>query len=490
MSLSSALLTAQSSLSATSKQTALISKNIAGASDPNYVKRTASLVSGAYGSVYVNVSRSADEALLTRYIQTNSQSASSNILTTGLNRLSSLYSADDYSGSPAALIGDLRDALQTYAAQPGQSTTAGDTVVDKAVGLANALNEGTSQIQTLRADADADIAASVDSINDLLAKFEQVNSSIVNGTRSGADVSDFLDQRDSILKQLSGEIGITTMSRADNDMVIFAETGVTLFEKTARKVSFEPTVAFATGTSGNNVYVDGVPLSHSTFEQPYGTGRLSGLLQLRDQVAPDYQSQLDEIARSLVTLFSETDQTSSGLPAITGLFSYSGSPDVPADGTLLPGIAGTIRISSAYIRSEGGSSELLRDGGGPDNDPAYVYNSENSAGFSDRLQQLIGSIGEPRSYDPAAGGGTNLSVIDYSSASTSWLEGKRQTASANKDYNSTVSSRAEQALSNASGVDINEEMALLLQLEQSFQASSRVLSTVGSMLDDLLAAVR
>ncbi|RCS23988.1 flagellar hook-associated protein FlgK [Phyllobacterium salinisoli] len=470
MSLSSALLTAQSSLKATSKQTALASRNIAGSSDPNYVKRTGSLVSGAHGSVYVNVGRSADEALLTRYIQANSLNASSSTLATGLGRLSALYSADDYSGSPAALIGDLRDALQIYATQPGQSTTAGDSVVDKAVALAKALNEGTAQVQKLRADADADIANSVDNVNELLAKFEEVNSRIVNGTRSGDDISDFLDQRDSLLKQLSGEIGITTMTRADNDMVIFAETGVTLFEKTARKVSFEPTTAFAAGTGGNNVYVDGVPLSHSTFEQPYGTGRLSGLLQLRDQIAPQYQNQLDEIARGLIDIFSEEGGQ-------TGLFSSSGSFSEP-------GIAGKVHVPSEYIRSEGGSSELLRDGHGD------IYNPDNASGFSGRLQQLIGLVAEKRSFDSAVGGGTNLSIIDYSSASTSWLESQRKAAADSESYNSTVSSRAEQALSNATGVDINEEMALLLQLEQSFQASSRVLSTVGSMLDDLLNAVR
>ncbi|MCE3543813.1 hypothetical protein LXJ56_26915, partial [Escherichia coli] len=70
-------------------------------------------------------------------------------------------------------------------------------------------------------------------------------------TRSGADVSDFLDQRDGLLKQISGEIGITTMVRGDNDVVIFAESGVTLFEGSPRKVSFTPTAAFAAGTTGN-----------------------------------------------------------------------------------------------------------------------------------------------------------------------------------------------------------------------------------------------
>lgn len=485
MSLSSALLTAQNSLAAASKKTAVVSRNIAGASDPNYVKRTGSLVSGAYGSLYVHVGRSADQALLTRYIEANSLNASSSTLATGLNRLSSLYSANNYAGSPAALIGDLRDALQTYATQPGQAAT-GDIAVNKAVTLAKALNDGTLETQKLRADADADIASSVDGINEMLARFEDVNNRIVNGTRSGADVSDFLDQRDGLLKELSGEIGITTMVRGDNDMVIFATSGVTLFEKTARNVSFEPTTAFAAGVKGNNVYVDGVPLSHGTFEQPYGTGNLSGLLQLRDQIAPEYQNQLDEIARGLVTLFSETDQSGSGLPAITGLFSYSGSPAVPADGKLVSGIAGTINVSSAYIRSEGGGSERLRDGSGG----AYDYNKDNVTGFSGRLQQLITGVGEKRGFDPAAGAGTSLSIIDYATSSASWLEGERKIAAESKAYNSTVASRADQALSNATGVDINEEMALLLEIEQSFQASSRILSTVGSMLDDLLNAVR
>ncbi|GGA97985.1 flagellar hook protein FlgK [Brucella endophytica] len=469
MSLSSALLTAQNSLAAASKKTAVVSRNIAGASDPNYVRRTSSLVSGAYGSLSVNVGRAANEALLTRYIEANSQTMASDTLAAGLDRLSSLYSANDYAGSPAALIGDLRDALQTYATQPGQGTT-GDMAVNKAVQLAQALNEGTTQIQQLRADADQDIATSVDGINQLLARFEEVNGKIVNGTRSGADVSDYLDQRDAILKDLSGEIGITTMTRSDNDMVIFADNGVTLFEKTARQVSFEPTPGFAPGTSGNNVYVDGVPLSHGTFDQPYGTGRLSGLLQLRDQIAPDYQSQLDEMARGLVGIFSEEGGR-------TGLFSVTGD-------MTKPGAAGTIHVPSDYIRSEGGNPELLRDGHDD------IYNKDNASGFSGRLQQLIGLMGEKRPFDTAAGLGTNLSIVDYSAASSGWLEGKRKIVTENQDYNAIIASRAEEALSNATGVDINEEMALMLEIEQSFSASSRILSTVGAMLDDLLNAVR
>ncbi|WP_019443817.1 flagellar hook-associated protein FlgK, partial [Brucella canis] len=330
MSLSSALLTAKSSLAATSKQTSVVSRNISGAKDADYSRRTASLVSGPYGSLYVGISRSADEAMFNRYIQSNSAASASSTLADGLDRLSALYSADNYSGSPSGLIGDLRDALQTYAASPSNSAL-GDSVVSVAQSLANALNDGTRQVQSLRNDADREIADSVANINDLLAKFEKANQDVVGGTRMGRDVSDYLDQRDALLKQLSGEIGITTMMRGDNDMVIFAENGVTLFETTARKVTFEQSAVLTPGVAGKAVTVDGVPLSHDTFDQPFGTGRLSGLLQLRDQIAPQYQMQLDEIARGLVTVFAESDQTGSS-PDQTGLFSWSGSPALPGGG--------------------------------------------------------------------------------------------------------------------------------------------------------------
>ncbi|MBQ0710506.1 MULTISPECIES: flagellar hook-associated protein FlgK [unclassified Ochrobactrum] len=465
MSLSSALLTAKSSLAATSKQTSVVSRNIAGANDPDYSRRTASLVSGPYGSLYVGISRSADEALFNKFIQSNSTASSSSILAGGLDRLSSLYSADNYSGSPASLIADLRDALQTYAASPSNSAL-GDSVVSVAQSLANALNAGTKQVQSLRNDADREIADSVANINDLLAKFEKVNQEIVGGTRANRDVSDYMDQRDAILKQLSGEIGITTMMRGDNDMVIFAENGVTLFETTARKVSFEQSTVLAPGISGKAVLVDGVPLNHETFDQPYGTGRLSGLLQLRDQIAPQYQMQLDEIARNLVSIFAEGDD---------GLLVWS-DPAGPKN-------AGTIRVSSSYVTSEGGSPTKLRDG------VNGQFNPGGAAGFSDRLRALNEAFSEPMAFDPAAGLAANSSLIDYSASSISWLEGKRQKANSEFSYNATVATQADAALSNANGVDMDTEMALLLDLEHSYQASSRVLTTISAMLDDLLNAV-
>ena len=86
----------------------------------------------------------------------------------------------------------------------------------------------------MRRDADAAIAVAVDRINTLLTRFEAVNNQIVPGTRSGTDVTDYLDTRDQILSELSTEIGIRTVVRGDNDMAVYTDSGITLFDKSAR----------------------------------------------------------------------------------------------------------------------------------------------------------------------------------------------------------------------------------------------------------------
>lgn len=489
MSLTAALNSAQASLAAASKQTAIVSRNITGASDPDYTRRIASLSTSDGGGAKVTVQRQASASLLARYLTASSSSAGASALQNGLDQLSAIYSADNYSASPGALIGNLRDALQLYATQPGDSAT-GDAAVNSAITLANALNDGSTAVQNLRVQADSEISSSVDNLNSLLKNFEGVNNQIVNGTRSGSDVSDYLDQRDSLLKQISSIIGITTMTRADNDTVIFTDGGTTLFETTARTVSFQPTGSYDATTTGNPLYVDGVPVTHSSFSEPYGGGTLSGLFQIRDDYAPTYQSQLDEIARSLVSTFAESDQTGSGLPGVPGLFTYSGAPAMPADGTISAGIAGSIAVNPAFIRSEGGSSTLLRDGGTDPANPAYVWNTTGSASFTDRINSIVNGLSAQQNFDPAAEVQSSVNVIDYASASINWLENQRQTATNDASYQSTVASRSQDALSNATGVNIDEEMTIMLNLEHSYQASARIITAVDDMLSQLLDAVK
>ena len=231
--------------------------------------------------------------------------------------------------------------------------------------LANGLNSASTTVQNVREQADAGIANSVNTINNILSQFTAGQSNRrCRARQTGADITDAVDQRNSLLQQLSNQIGITTVKGANNDVKIYTDSGLTLFDQTPMQVTFQQTPAFTASTQGNAVYVDGVPITASGSPFSVQSGALAGLVSVRDNLAPTYQSQLDQIASGLITDFQETDQSGAQPPpaAQAGLFTNGGSLTVPSTATVTPGLAATIQVASS-VNPTTGNPALLRDGG-------------------------------------------------------------------------------------------------------------------------------
>src|SRR5699024_1643025 len=142
---------------------------------------------------------------------------------------------------------------------------------------ATTLRNASTSVQQTRAAADAAMVESVAHINELLGKFEMLNNDIVRGTRTGGDVTAELDARDRVMVDLAEEIGLHVVRRPDNDIALYTDSGVTLFETTARAVTLNPTPVFTPTTIGHAVLVDGVPVTGGSAAMPINAGRLAGL---------------------------------------------------------------------------------------------------------------------------------------------------------------------------------------------------------------------
>jgi flagellar hook-associated protein 1 FlgK len=488
MSLSIGLDVALSGLSTTAEQTAVVARNVARANDPYATRKNANVITTANGGIRVaSVTRAANSALLEKMLSATSTSAAHKAIVESLNRLDETVADPELDTSPAAAIQKLNDAIQQYAAAP-QDPLRAQSAVAAAHNLADTLNGATQTVQDVRAQADAGISDSVNRLNTLLARFETINTEIVKGTRIGADVTDYLDQRDGLLAGLSEEVGIRAVERANGDMAVFTDSSVTLFDVKARPVTFDRTMFYTAGTTGNAVFIDGVPIAGSAGVMLAGSGRLTGLVAIRDDIAVTYQNQLDEIARGLIEAFAESDQSATpSLPDAPGLFTYPGSPAMPASGTLLVGLAGEIRINPSVDPSQGGNLALLRDGGMA-GDPAYVYNASGGSAYSDRLNQYVTALSATRSFDPAVQLLPTASLGGFASSSAAWLQETRKFASDNSEYADTLLQRSSEALSKETGVNIDEEMTSLLELERAYQASTRLISTIDNMMKSLLGA--
>lgn len=348
MSLTAALDSARASLMASGIQSSTISRNIAGASAAGYSRKIAVLDNLPGAGVYVAaIQRAASSGLYNNVLIATSGSAKQNAILDGLQKISASTVDDPELGqSPAAQLNKLKQALQQYANAP-DNTTLAQAAVTSAKDMATALNQATKTVQTLRQGADADMATSVGNINQLLTQFDKVNTAIVKGTIAGDDVTDYLDQRDNIVSKMSQEVGVSMTLRANGDAALYTDSGVVLFDKTARSVSFAATNIYTPGTTGNAVYIDGVPVTGANSVMPIKTGKLAGLAQLRDNATVTYQSQLDEVARGLVESFKEVDQSGAALPDRPGLFTYPGSPAMPASATVSVGLAGSISVAAS-----------------------------------------------------------------------------------------------------------------------------------------------
>ncbi|WP_295556064.1 flagellar hook-associated protein FlgK [uncultured Hyphomicrobium sp.] len=488
MSLTATLSNANSSLFVSSERTSLVSRNIANADKAFYSRKSIEIItvpgSGVRSSAVVRVE---EPVLFKKILGANSQGAKYSAALDSLDTLNGTINDVELDSSPAALINKLMSALQSYSAQP-HNQLAAEAAVRSARNLATGINTAAATVQSVRNEADTGIQSSVDRVNSLLAQFQAANQEIVKGTLTGRDVTDYLDQRDQVLHDLSNEIGIRTVTRENNDMAIYTDSGVTLFDKSPRTLVFNRTLNLTPGVPGNALYIDGVQVTGANATMPLQSGRIVGLMQARDDFSLTYEAQLDEMARVLVTTFAESDQSGGGGADLPGLFTYSGATGIPPAGTLIPGLAAALRVNASVDPDQGGNANLLRDGA-ISGDPDYAYNAGSEASFTDRIDELIDKMGQSYTYDPAAKLATTGTLGNYSAISAGWLQEQRKVADDNNTYQSTLYQRSFESYTKTTGVNLDEELSLMLEIERSFATSSKLIGVVDEMYNTLLGAI-
>ncbi len=480
MSLTSALNTAQSIFNNTGAQSSIVSNNISNAGNKDYVRRQAMLTTSLGGAQVVKISRAQEDALLKQYLKASSKDSAQQTLLGGLEDLKSIMGGNDNETSPEVALRTFRDKLGTFRATPGDLIAA-QGAITAAQDVVTSLNNASKAVQEQRADADKQIKNQVDSLNSLLKQFETANNAVKKATAGDEDPSSALDEREKVLKQINQIVGVSTVTRDNNDMVLYTADGTTLFETIPRAVSFEPTQSYAAGTVGNKVYIDGVAVNTGSGASTNAQGSLASLLQIRDDIAPKFQSQLDEVARGLVNLYQED-----GNP---GLFVWTDpttgvAGGVPPAGTLINGIAGTIAINDRVVTSKGGDPMRLRDGN--INASSTAANPDGSSGYTAELDRLYTAMDSGIPFDASTGLDSNISILTFATNSIGWLEQNRSDATTAAENTQAAAARTDEAYSNETGVNLDEELTLLLDIEQSYKAATKILNAVDEMLKALL----
>ena len=109
----------------------------------------------------------------------------------------------------------------------------------------------------------------------------------------------------------------------------------------------------------------------------------------------------------------------------------------------------------------------------------YLYGQLNSATFTD-----------PPTKNAGAGGQLNGTVSNLISQTMDFQGSSASAAQNTNDSHTTAMAAITSRMTDDYGVNVNDEMAQLVQLQASYAANARVVSTAQDLLTSLLQAVQ
>jgi flagellar hook-associated protein 1 FlgK len=342
--------------------------NIANANTPGYAKESVNLVAAAPQSNTGNqIGAGVDVASVTRAIN----QLNNNQLNASQSSLGQLNSLQTYTNQIDNIIGTtaggLTTALQNYygawstVANDPTSTAARQALIGQAQAVANSFQTTSGQLQSLNTSINAGITADVSQINSLSASIASVNKQIVVATAdgSGQPPNQLLDQRDSLVSNLSNLVGVTTSTDGNGALNVFTGNGEPLvLQGVATTLTTVPNqfnasqLEISTATNGGNVISSQIT-----------SGDLGGLLAARAQAVDPAINQVGQIA----TAFAQTAnaQQNAGLD-LNGQFGANlfsvGAPIATASSKNTD--ATTATVSIANVGASTSNNYLLTYAGG------------------------------------------------------------------------------------------------------------------------------
>lgn len=450
--------TARDALSAQAYGLGVTGQNVANVNTTGYVRRRADLQSqplgsASFGTVVVKgVQRLADQYTEQRHyaaVGLSSSAAESDRLLGHVEGLFDLSTGLDIGSS----LGHLFSAFSTLTADPSDMAARAQ-VVQRAGSFASSLNVAASTIASFKGELTGEALGVAGDVNALAADLAKVNQRISMAENSGDHASDLKDDRDRMLLELSSLVDVHTFSNNQGQLVIQG-AGTTLVEgDVARKLDVG-----LTGDGKLQLWSVSKSGAKSDVSQFLKSGKLAAIRDLHDVHTTEVLDRLNAFAFDVASAINDQHSSGFALDGSTGnlLFDISAGP-VNAASTLA--VNATIANQPELIAASSSASGVPGDG-----DNALA------------LAQLAGR--------KLATGGTRTAAEAYGDIVGDVGMRKAQ-ASRDSVVREAMTAQLYTQRESVSGVNLDEEMISLTKYQRAYEASSRVLTTVDQLLEQLI----
>ena len=414
MGLFSALNTSTEGLRRTHDALSVVSQNVSNASNPSYVRRDYTYGEGQVGG---SVRRALEPYIQRQVWRESAATGYSAAQADVMKQLDQLYGSPDSKSNLSASYSQFYTALQTLRADPSSSTQQ-SVFLSAAKAFADRLNSLSDNVQSLRTSVEEALANATSEANAALSTIADINKKIDQS--GGAPDPSFYDARDTAIKTLSSLMDVSVTQSADGIVSITTINGNTLLDASgARSLTFDSHSPLNANSNYNALStlrtVGTISLGGSGTGSvdllaagALKSGRLGGLIDLRDRALVAAQSQLDDIAAGLSSALSDTDRAPT---SVTGGYDLD-----------LTGLQSGNRISLTYkdsagvdhkvtiIRVEDASVLPLKNDvtGDPNDTVIGVSFSGGVAGAKASLQSALNAIGPGLAVDTGTAGALRI----------------------------------------------------------------------------------
>lgn len=327
MGLGVTLSNALSGMRTTQSGLEVLSRNVSNAGTPGYHRQSLDIVDQVGGNVRATgVERAFNKSLQVYYTDALSAAGYTGVQATALGHLQAAFGKPGDANALSTMYSSFYNALQALETSPDSYATRAN-VVAQAEAMAARLNTLTRDVQTLRQDTEAQMASSVDRLNLSVSGLRDINQRLGDLSADDATRAALMDQRDRLVSEISELIDVRVDYRSDGSVALMTRTGIGILDVKASTFSFQPAgnltaekqFSYDSAQSG----VGRLILTTSSGTQidlvqqnVLQSGKLAGLVELRDTLLVNAQDQLDEIAAALAQAFSTV--TTQGAPESSG----------------------------------------------------------------------------------------------------------------------------------------------------------------------------
>ncbi|MDR1842113.1 MAG: flagellar hook-associated protein FlgK [Holophagales bacterium] len=482
-------------------------QNITNINTPGYSRQRVNLSTGyavqidklqfGLGVNVTQIQSIKDRFLEMQLTQTITRQVGTQVRYEGVENIAALFVDNGESGLGAELQ-KFFQSFQELAARP-ENDAVRTNVVTRAQILISGMKSRYSQIEDRRAEANRSVASIVNEVNSLAQQIARLNNEIATEIPKGSN-NNARDQRQAMVDQMAELVGIQVYEDTQGRLTITVENGMPIVSGSSSikmvantlDANGQFTVEMEIGANGEKIDVTSAIKS----------GRMGGLLDLRDNILPGYLMQLDQLAAGVVYQVNQIHRDGVGLNDTIGGRDFFVSTDGGNDTWGLPNGVGSGNSYKGMVLKLGLNEDIVRDprlvaacdpsatdeygnstAGPGNNDIALLLaDLQNKGNTVDALN--VGYTLDPVTGKYTVGNSGPFSNFISSIANKLGNEGQSLRVNANTDEN--IRAALEIQRDRLSAVDMDEEATNLIVYQRSYQACTRFVNVINQLTDQLI----